>query len=94
MTGYENIRRMCFPLVTPVLPSVFDDSLSYYECLTHVVSVLNKTIDAVNFIGNNTEQLFNQWLMSTKTKCYKLHHITKKVKLYSSMQRDNIGGKQ
>lgn len=66
MTGYENIRRMCFPLVTPVLPSVFDDSLSYYECLTHVVGVLNKTIDAVNFLGNNTEQLFNQWINEHK----------------------------
>ena len=66
MTGYENIKRMSFPLVTPVLPSVFDDSLSYYECLTHVVGVLNKTIDAVNFIGNNTEQLFNQWINEHK----------------------------
>jgi hypothetical protein len=66
MTGYENITHMCFPLVTPVLPSVFDESLSYYECLTHVVGVLNKTIDAVNFIGNNTEQLFNQWINEHK----------------------------
>lgn len=66
MTGYDNIRHMCFPLVTPVLPSVFDESLSYYECLTHVVGVLNKTIDAVNFIGNNTEQLFIQWINEHK----------------------------
>lgn len=66
MTGYENITHMCFPLVTPVLPSVFDESLSYYECLTHVVGVLNKTIDAVNFIGNNTGQLFIQWINEHK----------------------------
>ena len=66
MTGYENIRPMCFPLVTPVLPSVLDESLSYYECLTHVVGVLNKTIDAVNFIANNTEQLFKQWINEHK----------------------------
>lgn len=66
MTGYDNIRHMCFPLVTPVLPSVFDESLSYYECLTHVVGVLNKTIDAVNFIGNNTEKLFNEWIKEHK----------------------------
>lgn len=40
-----------------VLPTAYDDSLSYYELLCRVVTKLNETIDATNNAGNAVMQL-------------------------------------
>ena len=49
-----------FPFwVQNVLPQVYDDSLSYYELLSKVVSYLNETIGEVNKLGESFVQLEN-----------------------------------
>lgn len=40
-----------------VLPSVYDDSLSYYELLCKVVDYLNKTMENVNKLSENFDEL-------------------------------------
>lgn len=40
-----------------VLPLVYDDSLSYYELLCKVVDYLNNTINDVNTLGNDVDNL-------------------------------------
>lgn len=41
-----------------VLPTVYDDSLSYYELLNKVVQKLNEVIEQINVL---TEQINNQY---------------------------------
>lgn len=46
-----------------VLPTVYDDSLSYYELLTKVVNYLNENIDNVNTLNENVENLYNAYVL-------------------------------
>lgn len=42
-----------------VLPTTYDDTLSYYELLCKVVDALNQTIDLVNTLEKEVEVLKN-----------------------------------
>ena len=46
-----------------VLPTVYDDSLSYYELLTKVVNYLNDTVDNVNTLNENVENIYNAYVL-------------------------------
>ena len=46
-----------------VLPTVFDDSLSYYELLTKVVNYLNDTVDNVNTLNSNVQNIYNAYIL-------------------------------
>ena len=56
--------------VQAVLPTVYDDSLSYYELLNKVVQKLNEVIDATNTMSENfqeslraeTDRVLREWL--------------------------------
>lgn len=58
MKGYSGVEPFRFWCQT-VLPLVYDDSLSYYELLSKVVFYLNKTIEDVANVEDNTTELFN-----------------------------------
>lgn len=45
-----------------VLPSVYDDSLSYYELLTKVVYYLNENTQDLETINSNVEALYNSYV--------------------------------
>lgn len=45
-----------------VLPTVYDDSLSYYELLTKVVNYLNQNVDDINTLNTNVENIYNSYL--------------------------------
>lgn len=45
-----------------VLPSVYDDSLSYYELLTKVVNYLNQNVDDINTLNTNVESIYNSYV--------------------------------
>ena len=46
-----------------VLPTVYDDSLSYYELLTKVVNYLNETVDNVDKLNENVENIYNAYVL-------------------------------
>lgn len=52
-TKVDSFRFWC----QKVLPLVYDDSLSYYELLCKVVDYLNNTIDDVNTLGSDVDNL-------------------------------------
>lgn len=56
-TGMTPFRFWC----QTVLPSVYDDSLSYYELLNKVVAKLNETINAMNELGEDVNALLNSY---------------------------------
>lgn len=45
-----------------VLPTVYDDSLSYYELLTKVVQYLNQNVDDINSLNTNVENIYQAYL--------------------------------
>ena len=46
-----------------VLPSVYDDSLSYYELLTKVLRYLNDTMESVETLDGNVNNIYNAYLL-------------------------------
>lgn len=64
--NYNDISKLNRCNYTPILPTAYDDSLSYSELLNKVLYTLNDTIDAVNFIGNNLEAIFTDWIEQNK----------------------------
>ena len=64
--NYNDISKLNWCNYTPILPTAYDDSLSYSEVLHKVLYTLNNTIDAVNFIGNNLEAIFTDWIEQNK----------------------------
>lgn len=46
-----------------VLPTVYDDSLSYYELLTKVVNYLNDTIDNVETLNDNVQNIYDAYIL-------------------------------
>ena len=46
-----------------VLPTVYDDSLSYYELLNKVVIYLNQTVDNVDLLNDNVTRLYNAYVL-------------------------------
>lgn len=46
-----------------VLPTVYDDSLSYYELLTKVVNYLNDTIDNVETLNDNVQNIYDAYVL-------------------------------
>lgn len=46
-----------------VLPTVYDDSLSYYELLTKVVNYLNDTIDNVEALNDNVQNIYDAYIL-------------------------------
>ena len=61
-TDYKDLKPFRF-WCQKVLPSVYDDSLSYYELLSKVVSYLNDVIDDMEAVEANTDAIldaFNQ----------------------------------
>ena len=61
MKDYKDLRPFRFWCQT-VLPTVYDDSLSYYELLNKVVSVLNDVIDNESTVENNVTELYNAFV--------------------------------
>jgi hypothetical protein len=45
-----------------VLPTVYDDSLSYYELLCKVVQYLNDNVDNINLLNDNVTNLYNAYV--------------------------------
>ncbi len=45
-----------------VLPTVYDDSLSYYELLCKVVDYLNDNVDNINLLNDNVTNLYNAYV--------------------------------
>ena len=56
-TGMKPFRFWC----QKVLPSVYDDSLSYYEVLCKLVAFLNQVIDNLEGVEQNTDALLNAY---------------------------------
>ena len=46
-----------------VLPTVYDDSLSYYELLNKVVLYLNETVDNVDLLNDNVTRLYDAYVL-------------------------------
>lgn len=46
-----------------VLPTVYDDSLSYYELLNKVVIYLNQTVDNVDLLNDNVTRLYEAYVL-------------------------------
>lgn len=46
-----------------VLPTVYDDSLSYYELLNKVIIYLNDTVDNVNTLNTNVQNIYNAYVL-------------------------------
>lgn len=42
---------------TPVIPTTFDDTLSYYEILCKVITKVNELVDAVNDLQKQVDEL-------------------------------------
>lgn len=57
---YTNIAPFRFYCQT-VLPTVYDDSLSYYELLNKVVQQLNDVINATNELGSDVTAMLNAY---------------------------------
>lgn len=55
--GIPYLRFWC----QKVLPAVYDHSLSYYEVLCKLAAFLNKTVDEMEKIENNTNSLFESF---------------------------------
>ena len=55
--GVPYLRFWC----QKVLPAVYDQSLSYYEVLCKLAAFLNKTVDEMEKIENNTDSLFESF---------------------------------
>lgn len=58
--GYKDVKPFRF-WCQKVLPSVYDDSLSYYELLNKVVHYLNVVIDNLEGVEQNTDALLNAY---------------------------------
>lgn len=43
-----------------ILPTIFDDSMSYYECLCKVQKILNGCIDDINILDADLDNFKNQ----------------------------------
>lgn len=54
-----SIPKFCFKTV-PMLPTVYDDSLSYIETLSRVARKLNDVIELVNDFNTSTAELIKQ----------------------------------
>lgn len=46
-----------------VLPTVYDDSLSYYELLTKVVNYLNDAVDNIDTLNNNVQNIYSAYIL-------------------------------
>lgn len=46
-----------------VLPTVYDDSLSYYELLNKVIIYLNETVDNVDTLNSNVQNIYNAYVL-------------------------------
>lgn len=46
-----------------VLPTVYDDSLSYYELLTKLVNYINETVDNIDILNSNVENLYDAYVL-------------------------------
>lgn len=55
---YTPIRRIC-DYVTKALPTVFDDSLSYYEELSKILRLINQILDRIEIIEEDMTTLKN-----------------------------------
>lgn len=55
---YTPIRRIC-DYVTKALPTVFDDSLSYYEELSKILRLINQILDRIEIIEEDLTTLKN-----------------------------------
>lgn len=42
---------------TPVIPTTFDDTLSYYEILCKVITKVNELVDAVNALQKQVDEM-------------------------------------
>jgi uncharacterized coiled-coil DUF342 family protein len=56
--SYTPIRRIC-DYVTKALPTVFDDSLSYYEELSKILRLINQILDRIEIIEEDLTTLKN-----------------------------------
>ena len=45
-----------------ILPTIYDDSLSYYELLNKIVKKLNEVIESQNTTNENFENLYNEFI--------------------------------
>lgn len=54
-----SIPKFCFKTV-PILPTVYDESLSYIETLSRVAKKLNEVIELVNDFNTSTSELIKQ----------------------------------
>lgn len=55
--AYRTIRELCLGPINPVLPLVYDDSLSYYELLCKTVDKCNEIIDELTSVTEQVESL-------------------------------------
>ena len=58
--GYKDVSNFRYWCQT-VLPTVYDDSLSYYELLNKVVNYLNDVINNTNTMGENIDGLYGAY---------------------------------
>ena len=54
----DKIRACC----TPVLPTAYDESLSYYELLCKITKNINQLINIYNDVDDTISQVTNEWL--------------------------------
>jgi len=54
--AYRTIRELCLGPINPVLPLVYDDSLSYYELLCKTVDKCNEIVDELTSLESVVEE--------------------------------------
>lgn len=54
--------KKIIPCCTPVLPTVYDESLSYYELLCKITKDINTLINIYNNVDDTIIQEVNNWL--------------------------------
>lgn len=62
LSGITDLRPFRF-WCQKVLPTVYEDSLSYYELLSKVVSYINTSIDNINATNENVQKLYDAYVL-------------------------------
>lgn len=55
------VNKNCFRPITPILPTVYQDSLSYLECISKLVKSINDVIEQINSVTTNAVDIANQY---------------------------------
>lgn len=66
MVGENKMIKKIYPRFMPILPLVYDDTLSYYEQLCKFAVKLNELVDALNNFNENIEETVDEKISALK----------------------------